>query len=361
MCVKCKDNTCNGSHCKALPTGLRGPRGHEGLQGKQGPIGPQGIQGAQGIQGIQGIQGRSIQGLKGNQGPQGTSGASGILGSQGVQGVQGPTGGILEDTGWVDLLGFDFYDSTAPSVVKKPQARRIGKVIYFKGTLMIPLIDGKGGVLDWKYGSTVDTYTKDPTTSALITAVTPYQGVGGVKLASNSNGSLQFNSQISGGGFAAASVLDPIVWNPSMGLIDDTYQNPAGWKLAQRPIITGTASSMLTTFFSITINANGILTVGLPKDAEEAWIQSNDASYYTSPLNYLISNVVLNQKVPRFTDNTNNTPLNKIHSNLIAGLQNLQQFFESSQTYKYSCNAGTEEQIGGFSVRLDGLTAFLAP
>jgi len=361
MCVKCNDNTCNGSHCKALPTGLRGPRGHEGMQGKQGPIGPQGIQGATGIQGIQGIQGRSIQGLKGNQGIQGISGTSGSLGIQGVQGVQGPTGAVIDDTGWVDLLGFDFYDTSAPSILAKPQARRIGKVIYFRGNAMIPLIDGKGGALTWSYGPTVDTYAKDPTTLAIVTQTTPYQGVGGVKLAANSNGSLQFNSQISGGGMAAASVLDPIVWNPSMGPIDGTYQNPAGWKIATRNILTGTASSMLTSLFSVTINANGILTFGLPKDQEEAWIQSNDASYYTSPLNYLISNVVINQKVTTFTDHTTNAPLAKIHSNLLSGLQNLQQFFSSSQTYKFSCNAGTEEQIGGFFVRLDGLTAFLAP
>lgn len=359
MCVKCNDNTCNGSHCKALPTGLRGPRGHEGMQGKQGPIGPQGIQGATGIQGIQGIQGRSIQGLKGNQGTQGISGTGGALGSQGIQGIQGPTGAVIDDTGWVDLLGFDFYDPN--SSVPKPQARRIGKVIYFRGVAMIPLIDNKGGVLTWNYVSGIDSYVKDPTLQTFITQTTPYQGAGGVKLVANSNGSLQFNAQPSGGGFIASSVLDPIVWNPSMGPIDGTYQNPAGWKIGQRNIITGTASSILTTFFSVTINPNGLLTFGLPKDSEESFIQSNDASYYTSPLNYLISNVVVNQKVPRFTDNTNNAPLNKIHTNLLSGLQNLQQFFSSSQTYKFSCNAGTEEQVGGFSVRLDGLTAFLAP
>lgn len=361
MCTKCNDNSCNGSHCKALPTGLRGPRGYDGLQGKQGPIGPQGSQGVTGIQGIQGIQGLSVQGLKGNQGVQGISGISGSLGSQGAQGVQGPAGGVLEDTGWVDLLGFDFYDTNSPSIVEKPQARRIGKVIYFRGIAMIPLIDGKGGVLEWSYGPTVDSYTKDPTLLTLITNTTPYQGVGGVKLAANSNGSLQFNAQISGGGLAAASVLDPIVWEPSMGPIDGVYQAPAGWKIGTRPIITGSASSMLTTFFSVTINQNGILTFGLPKDAEEAWIQSNDASYYTSPLNFLISNVVVNQKVTTFTNYSTNAPLNKIHSNILSGLQNLQQFFSTAETYKFSCNAGTEEQVGGFFVRLDGLTAFLAP
>lgn len=385
MCLKCNDNSCNGSHCKSLPTGLRGPRGRDGMQGKQGPLGPQGIQGVQGIQGIQGIQGPSIQGTKGLQGVQGLPGNNGTLGIQGIQGIQGPCcPAVVDDSGWHELLGFDFYDETFPSVSKKPEARRIGKVIYFRGVAMIPLIDGKGGVLPWAYGPQADTYTQNPATQVYVTAVTPYQGIGGVKLVSNSagptnNGSLQFNNQPlpGGGGTAPATVLPTAVWDPlTMGPIDDVYQNAAGWKIATRGIITGDASSLLTTLFSITINPNGLLTFGLPKDGEESWLQSNDSSYYTSPLNYLVSNVVFNENVPRFSqgDNLNapnppiNTPLAKIHGQLLpvlppgteGMLQNVQQFY-SKEKYKYSCNAGTESQVGGFQVRLDGLTVFLNP
>lgn len=42
MCLKCNNNLCNGSHCKVLPKGLRGPRGPQGPQGKQGIAGPRG-------------------------------------------------------------------------------------------------------------------------------------------------------------------------------------------------------------------------------------------------------------------------------------------------------------------------------
>jgi hypothetical protein len=58
------------------------------------------------------------------------------------------TSGILradmQDTGWIPLLGFDFMSGAA----FKPQCRRIGNVIYFKGTAFVPIgstLDGGGG------------------------------------------------------------------------------------------------------------------------------------------------------------------------------------------------------------------------
>lgn len=347
MCVKCKDSSCNSLHCKAVPVGLRGPRGHDGMQGKQGPIGPQGAQGAQGTKGIQGAQGPSIQGTKGTQGIQGLSGNTGLLGVQGVQGIQGPGGSVI-DTGWHDLLGFDFY-GTFP----KPQARRIGNVIYFRGDVVIPLPDGKGGALTYNYSPGVDSYLA-PTT------VTPYQGAGGVKLITY--GSLIFNWDGSANqSVIPTTVYDPSLYPPTPTIYDGTYQNPAGWKVGRRSVDTGTKSSILTGLFSVVIGDNGQLRLGLPKDSEESIVIGGAEAYYTSPLNYFISNVVANQAVTTFTNPLSNAPLAKIHSNLLSGLQTLQQFFSTTEKYPYSCNAGSEQQVGGFSIRIDGLTTFLNP
>jgi hypothetical protein len=365
MCTKCQDTTCNGSKCKALPIGLRGPRGHEGLQGKQGPVGPQGIQGVQGVQGIQGIQGRSIQGIKGSQGIQGQMGSSGTLGTQGIQGPQGPAGSLV-DTGWHDLLGFDHY-APGSSYVQKPKARRIGKIIYFKGVVMIPLQDlSKGGALQWKYGSSVDSYYFYEGTSNPVLQKAPYTGPGGVWLEPGNNGSLRFNSN----GTNAQNVIPTAVWNQAVdGNIDDVYVNPAGWKIGQRSVSTGSYSTLLTTLFSVTINQQGLLTLGLVKDSEESIEQGGDHAYHTSPLNYLISSVVANQSTPVFTDYSTDLPNAKIHSRLLpapvlnqqVNLQNLQQYYSTSEKFKFSCNAGNEEEVGGFQVRLDGLMAFLQP
>jgi hypothetical protein len=118
---------------------------------------------------------------------------------------------------------------------------------------------------------------------------------------------------------------------------------------------------MLTGLFSVVIGDNGQLRLGLPKDAEESIVIGGTDAYYTSPLNYLISNVVANQSVTTFTNPSSNAPLAKIHSNLLTGLQNLAQFFSTAEKYPYSCNAGSEQQVGGFVIRIDGLTTFLAP
>lgn len=345
MCVKCNDNSCNGSHCKALPTGLRGPRGYDGVQGQQGPIGPQGIQGPTGIQGIQGPEGPSVQGTKGTQGIQGLAGGPGSLGIQGPQGPAGPTGASIVDTGWHDLNGFGFY-GTYP----KPQARRIGNVIYFRGDVVVPLVDSEtGGALTFNYAAGNDTYLE-------VNTVVPYQGpVNGVFL--DDSGSLTFNWN----GSVNQSVIPTAVWNTGAQALDGTYQNPAGFKIARRPVKTGAKSSMLTSLFGVTINPQGKLIITLVKDAEEGITVPGIEAYYTSPLNYLISNVKQGQKVTTFTNPSTNAPLAKIHSNLLGGLQNLQQFFSISETYPYNCNAGSEEQVGGFIVRIDGLTSFIAP
>ena len=72
------------------PQGDQGPQGPQGPQGDQGPSGPQGDQGPQGPQGDMGPSGP--QGDQGPQGPQGDMGPSGPQGDQGPQGPQGDMG-----------------------------------------------------------------------------------------------------------------------------------------------------------------------------------------------------------------------------------------------------------------------------
>ena len=108
--------TCSGScNCNSttIPKGPQGPAGSAGAQGPVGPIGPEGPQGDTGDQGLRGIQGKS-----------------------GLQGFFPEF-----DTGWVDLLGFEFLDSPLwpRSGMPKPQVRRINRTLYFRGNVIIPL------------------------------------------------------------------------------------------------------------------------------------------------------------------------------------------------------------------------------
>lgn len=86
------------------------------------------------------------------------------------------------DTGWVNLNGFDYYQGVMAT--QKPQVRRIGKQIHFRGNLYIPL------------GNGIITPLVDPDTYRTTLSQTPYVGAGGViydaddRLYFNSNGSV---------------------------------------------------------------------------------------------------------------------------------------------------------------------------
>ncbi len=43
----------------------------------------------------------------------------------------------IEDSGWQDLQGFDFYEDDM--ALRKPQVRRVGTVLHFRGDIVIPL------------------------------------------------------------------------------------------------------------------------------------------------------------------------------------------------------------------------------
>lgn len=261
----------------------------------------------------------------------------------------------VQDTGWVRLNGFSFMlDNNLQGV---PMVRRIGNVLHFRGTVIVPLISG-GGALTWNYLAGVDSYF-------LETTVLPFSGAGGVTI--GASGNVTFNN---GNSVIPLSVL------PLGYAIDKNYQNPAGWKLAHRAIpIDGDNSTLLTTFFSQVITTTGALALGMVKDLESSTISGagGAGSWDTSPFNNMISHVRSGEFVPDYNSSTST-----IHSSPNNGstdtvtlpaplapdtqyLNNLSQFYTTGYTYPFSCNANDQNQIGGFFQRLDGLTAFISP
>ena len=259
------------------------------------------------------------------------------------------TSGVLtayvQDTDWHDLLGFDFYDTDPTNSIKKPQARRIGNVIYFRGQVTVPLASSTGTVIDYLYKSGTDTYL-----GVVGGTKAPYQGVGGVVL--SPYGGIMFNSN----GTTAQSVIPPAVL-PAGYVIDGVYQNPAGWKMAYRTMDTGSASTILTTWASVVIGTGGTLNWGLIKDAEESFaIPGNVAAYNTSHMNYIISHVTQGERVPKYS-----AAGNTVYSNTVAGVQPVELEFSTSEVYPISINANDEDEIGGFHLRIDGHMAFISP
>ena len=146
------------------------------------------------------------------------------------------------DTGWQDLSGFAFITG-AP----KPQYRVIGKTINFRGNAIIPLA-GSGGALV-NYASETSYVGQAYTT--------PYQGTGGVVV--NRYGGLQWNYN----GTAAQSVLPPGI------LPDGNYSRQI---VGIRRILAATDTYNTITYSSwlfLNISNTGVLWVDTIFDLEE--------------------------------------------------------------------------------------------
>ena len=246
----------------------------------------------------------------------------------------------LLDTGWIDLDGFIYYSGTTGTTLV-PQARRIGNMVHFRGTLVIPIDDGTGSVLGWNYGfgPAVDTYY-------LSNTVTP-ASVGPGSVSTSTSGTVTFNQ--------GTSVIPTSI----MG-VAETFDNNYGisFVVGTRPIEIDAApvtSSILTGLFNISISASKILSVTLPKNAEQNAF-SGTAAFNTSHLNYIVSHVIAGDNVPDFANaNTN------VNSNTGAGTIALNLEYSATNIYPFSCNANDETQVGGFRILLDGLTAYINP
>jgi hypothetical protein len=258
------------------------------------------------------------------------------------------TGGTLsaniQDTGWVDLLGFDFYSGNSITAYK-PKCRRIGNVVHFRGMLMIPLSSngtGGGSALPWEYGA-VDTYISN-------TTVAPFTGNGGVTF--DNQGSLTFNSN----GTSSSSVIPLTVMNAGT-TFDSIVQS--NYVVASRFIkLPSNDSAMLTTVVRIWIKSDKTLVLQYLKDNEYSagGIPANITG--TSVLNTLVSRVNLGDRLPQFA-----RAGSEIAGNTTAGQQPLTAtYYAGTQTYPFTCNAGDPNNTGGFGwLSIDGMMAYINP
>lgn len=349
-CKKCSDGTCSscvgsdvfrngrrgprgekgdkgdtGERGLIGPAGPQGPQGLQGLKGDtgpQGPIGPVGPQGPAGLPGTPGING--IDGAPGAPGTPGPVGPQGIPGPDGPQGIPGPAGpaAVIEDTGWLDLIGFDYY---GPGLAK-PQVRLINKTIHFRGTVIIPL------------SSTTDGLTLVPMTNFStyypLTHVKPFIGAGGVNI--SPAGSISMNN--------GNSVLPA-----SIGLPDSTYISPL-MPMYRNVQDNFSNSVLLTSLGKIVIRSTGEMSILLLKDVEEP--SGASTGYGTSALRYIVSRVKSGFRVPDF-DN----PTTEFHYAGASGVQPISGTFGIS-SYTFDCDAGYEEHIGGFGIEINNHLAF---
>jgi hypothetical protein len=233
----------------------------------------------------------------------------------------------IVDTGWVDLNGFAYY-----SGVTKPQCRRIGNQIHFRGTVFVPLQNPSvpGAVVTLTSASTYNS----------VSGCTTWSGVGGCTI--DSNGAISFNN---GGSVIPSSV--------TTSNLDGQYS--LGWIIATRSIdVDSTYGTALTSAMNVSVTSTNALTVQLVHDIE---ITATRAAGVlgNSPLRFITSNVRRGNYLPNYIasgSNIHNAPSNANFS-LVSNTFNV--------TWPFDCDAGDENQVGGFQFKLDGLIGYLVP
>ena len=320
--------------------------------------------------------------------------------------------GAVVDTGWVDLNGFNYY--TGGMASSKPQCRRIGNVIHFRGQVIIPL------------SSTADNMTLVPLTASSLynSQAVPYvfggvDGTYGNGVQIDSNGGIYFNQN--------NNCIPISVWNAGL---DGEYG--LGWIIATRQIdVNINAGTALNAALNVGLTSSGALIVAVVKDVEISTTRST-AALGASPLRFITSNVELGAEIPSYVSLDSNihnassaaeigtgyisgTTFTQVTGTFIAGQKligpgvaddtfilsetapgvfdvNISQVVGSAPspvtlramfpitystqlqtaagspspltnglTWPFSCDASNEKQIGGFSFNIDGLMAFIAP
>jgi len=159
------------------------------------------------------------------------------------------TGGVLtaniQDTGWKDLDGFAFYTGAMAS--DKPQCRRIGNQIHFRGAVYVPINNGAGAPV---LLTGANTYNN-------VYRANPYVGAGGVIYDAESR--ILFNNT----GVGAASVIPATVLDAGTNL-DSSYSVPqlvATRKLDVETFVGSgiTGAIQLTAAINVTILPNKTL------------------------------------------------------------------------------------------------------
>jgi hypothetical protein len=233
----------------------------------------------------------------------------------------------ITDTGWVDLDGFAYY-----SGVTKPQCRRIGNQIHFRGTVFVPLENpsSPGDVVPL---SSTSAYNS-------VGGCTTWSGAGGCTI--DANGAIQFNN---GGSVIPSSV--------TTANLDSIYS--LGWIVATRGIdIDATYGTSLSAAMNVNVTATNGLTVALVHDIEITTTRGSGVQG-NSPLRLITSNVRSGEYLPNYIGT--GTDIHNAPSN--ANFPLLSDTF--NLTWPFSCDAGDENEVGGFAFKLDGLIGYLNP
>ncbi len=259
----------------------------------------------------------------------------------------GTLSAAVVDTGWVNLNGFS-YMSSNPG---KPQCRRIGNEIHFRGYIIVPMgtaDSGYGGVINaaptfssyinFEYGNTFNTINSSnaPDSCELI-------GYGGLAWSSGEAIGLRFNR---GNSVIPTAVL------PAGQSLDGSYTLGTRHIIA-RNVSTSANDATLHSLVGISILNTGALQISSILYDED---YSGSTGYeYSAIGRHLVSNIISGENIPTYTP-TAPSIFNAVTSGAYQG-----NTTGLSATWRFNQNAGRADQLGGFIIQLSGLSTFVDP
>jgi hypothetical protein len=256
----------------------------------------------------------------------------------------------IQDTGWVDLVGFDFLSGAA----FKPQCRRIGNEVLFRGTVIVPMGNagqGASGVVVPHPGA--DTY------GTLLYGKT-FNTVNSSNAANSCKLYTHGNSVWTGSGLAISlrfnlgnSIIPAGILNPGQ-TFDGSYTT-GNREIVLRNVTTAEGKNVNISSVVITsIDANGVLGL-FPITYTELFNSSTSGYEYSSAFRNLVSNIIAGEQIPLFTPaapSLYNAPGVGVYEPQLTG---------ANDTWTFNQNAGRADELGGFLVSLNGLRTFVSP
>jgi len=263
------------------------------------------------------------------------------------------TTGILtanvQDTGWVDLLGFAFM-SANPG---RPQCRIIGNVIHFRGYALVPMgnaSSGAGGVINVSndgddyvplaYGNTFNTITSVNAADSCLLI-----GYNGGVWASGTAVGLRFNK---GNSVIPTSVI------PVGNALDGGYSLNTRHIIQRTVRTTGSLNAGLNSLVGVSISSTGLLQLSGPL-FDESYASAVSGIEYSSIGRSMISNIISGENVPAFT------PTAPSSYNATAAGAYSPDITGNADTWAFTQNAGHADQLGGFIIQLSGLMSYIGP
>jgi hypothetical protein len=256
----------------------------------------------------------------------------------------------VQDTGWVNLLGFGFM-SANPG---RPQCRRIGNVIHFRGYAVVPMgnaSSGAGGVINTsndaddyvplQYGNTYNTINSISAAGSCL--LIGYNS--GVWAPGDTAIGLKFNL---GNSVIPTSVI------PVGNTLDGVYILSTRHIIGRTIRTTGAKNAALNSLVGVTIGSTGALQISGPL-YDEAYQSAASGTEYSAIGRSMVSNIISGENIPTFT------PTAPSSYNAVAAAAYSPDITGVADTWAFDQNAGHADQLGGFIIQLSGLMTYISP